>query len=342
MKISIVIKRELIKNLIAGNQVERCGLWIGVPAKETVERYCMESGFSTMNEIREYLKDDVTWITPQYIASTYNHPEGKEMRPWKKINPFGLANGPLANVSTVEEIETMDWPETKYLDFTECLGILKDVDDQYRLSGFWSPFFHDLTYLLGTEDLLVKMYMYPEVVHAILDKICNFYLEANELFYQEAGDLIDGFFFGNDFGTQNDLLMDPKQFEEFFLPWIKRFSEQAHLFGYQSVLHSCGSIHRIINQLAEAGVDCIHPIQSHARNMDAAILAKDFKGKITFMGGIDTQEVLPFGTPDEIRLEVQRVKLLLGPNIIIGPSHEVLMSNVPFENVKAMAEEVLR
>jgi len=183
--------------------------------------------------------------------------------------------------------------------------------------------------------------LYPEVVHAILDKLCNFYLEANELFYNESGDLMDGLFFGNDFGTQTDLLMDPQQFEEFFLPWIKRFSEQAHLFGYQSVLHSCGSIHRIINQLADAGVDCIHPIQSQARNMDAETLANDFKGRISFMGGIDTQQILPFGTPGEIALEVQRVKTLLGPNIIIGPSHEVLMSNVSYENAKAMAHAVL-
>lgn len=341
MKISTVTKRELIKNLIAGKQVERCGLWIGVPAKDTVERYCRESGFQTMDEIREYLKDDVTWITPQYIASTYKHPNGKEMRPWKKENPFGLANGPLSTVTSVEEIEAIDWPETKYLDFTECLGILRGIGDQYRLSGFWSPFFHDLTYLLGTEDLLIKMCLYPEVVHAILDKLCNFYLEANELFYNESGDLMDGLFFGNDFGTQTDLLMDPQQFEEFFLPWIKRFSEQAHLFGYQSVLHSCGSIHRIINQLADAGVDCIHPIQSQARNMDAETLANDFKGRISFMGGIDTQQILPFGTPGEIALEVQRVKTLLGPNIIIGPSHEVLMSNVSYENAKAMAHAVL-
>lgn len=74
--------------------------------------------------------------------------------------------------------------------------------------------------------------------------------------------------------------------------------------------------------------------------MDADYLAANFKGRIAFVGGIDTQEMLTTRTPEEVYNETIRVKNLLGNNIILGPSHEVLMPNVPFENVKAMCNAV--
>ena len=104
------------------------------------------------------------------------------------------------------------------------------------------------------------------------------------------------------------------------------------------MLHSCGAIHRVINSLIEAKVDCLHPLQAKATHMDAETLSKDFKGKITFMGGMDTQELLVKATPSEVKTEVARIKKLLGPSVIISPSHDALLPDVPPENVKAMAE----
>ena len=159
-----------------------------------------------------------------------------------------------------------------------------------------------------------------------------------KLFYQQAGDLIDGLFFGNDFGSQTDLLMAPEQFKEFFFPWIEKFASQAHQFNLQVVLHSCGSIYQIVDQLIDAGVDAIHPIQAKAANMDAVYLSAKFKGRITFIGGVDTQDILPNETPKQVYNEVIRIRKQLEDKIVIGPSHEVLMSNVPYENIKAMCD----
>jgi uroporphyrinogen decarboxylase len=98
-------------------------------------------------------------------------------------------------------------------------------------------------------------------------------------------------------------------------------------------------VHKLIPRFIEAGIDALHPLQALARDMDAESLARDFKGKIAFVGGIDTQQLLVHGTPDDIRAEVRRVKRLLGPNLVVSPSHEALLPNVPPENVLAMAEE---
>jgi uroporphyrinogen decarboxylase len=75
-----------------------------------------------------------------------------------------------------------------------------------------------------------------------------------------------------------------------------------------------------------------------AQDMDAESLVKKYKGKIKFMGGVDTQRILPFGTPEEVREEVRRLKGLFGPNFIVSPSHESILPNVSPENIVAMAE----
>jgi uroporphyrinogen decarboxylase len=246
--------------------------------------------------------------------------------------------GPFADCEDIDAVGAFKWPDARQLSFDDTVRVLKRMGETYRLSGFWTCFYHNCMDLFGMENYLVKMYTHPEVVHAVTNHVCEFYYEANERFYSVAGDLMDGFFFGNDFGTQYNLICGPEHFEEFIMPWFRKFTNQAHEHGYQVVLHSCGAIHRVINSLIDSKVDCLHPLQAKASKMDAETLSKDFKGKITFMGGIDTQELLVKATPEEVKEEVARIKKLLGPNLIVSPSHEALLPDVPPENVKAMAE----
>jgi len=330
--------REFIRELIQGKQVERCGLWIGKPHKQTLKNLGEKIGVFNEEKLHRYFKDEVRWITPHYMKSTYSEPNGRSMRYWKDLNPHASSDALLAGAQTVDDVHAVEWPDVTYLKFDECLSVLNNTGDYYRLSGFWCPFYHDLTYLFGTEELLIKMMLQPEIVNCALEYLCNFYLQANELFYKQSKGLIDALFFGNDFGSQKDLMISPEQFEIFFLPWIKKFADQAHAYNLHTVLHSCGSIYRIIPQLIEAGVDAIHPVQSKAGSMDADKLSKNFQGKIAFIGGIDTQEILTNGSPEQVFEETLRVKRTLGNNIIIGPAHEVLMPDVPFENIRAMCE----
>jgi uroporphyrinogen decarboxylase len=330
--------RQVIRAIVGLKNSGRCGFWLGNPHPDTWPIYHKYFGTSSEEELRLKLGDDFRWITPQYMDSTYRHPEGKKIFDlWHGKKSHGQA-GPFAECEDPGEVEDYDWPNLNYLDFSECLEVLKNAGDYYRASGFWAPFFHDVMDLFGMENYLIKMYTHPEVVEAVTARVCQFYLEANERFFREAGNFGDAYFFGNDFGTQRDLILSPELFERFVYPWFQRFTQQAHRHGYQVILHSCGSIYRVIERLITAGVDCLHPLQARARNMDAETLARDFKGRIAFLGGIDTQEMLIHATPDEIKAEVRRVKNLLGPNLIVSPSHEALLPNVPPQNVAAMAE----
>jgi len=334
-------RREIVRRIIGRQGAPRCGFWLGNPHADSwpgIHRYF---GTATEEELRRKLGDDYRWIRPRNEGPTYGHPEGKKIFDLWRDKPSHGQAGPLAGCRSAAEIERYDWPDLRYLDFKGTVAALGQAGDVYRASGFWTPFFHDIMDLFGMEAYLVNMVQNPGLVHAVTDRVCGFYYEANERFYAEAGDLIDGFFFGNDFGTQLDLILSPAHFDEFILPWFRRFTDQSHRRGFQVILHSCGSIHRVIGRLIEAGVEGLHPLQARARNMDAETLARDFKGRIAFLGGIDTQLVLNRGTPDEVKDEVRRVKDLLGPHLVVSPSHEAVLPDVPPQNLAALAEAAL-
>ena len=333
--------RERIRNIVSRTPADRCGFWLGNPHPDTLPIYYAYFGVATLEELHRKLGSDFRWITPQFFDDVYQSPDGKGLFDmWKYKHSLGEA-GPLAECETVEEIDRYAWPDLRYLHFDECLAALGSAGDVYRASGFWAPFFHDVMDLFGVEEFMVKMHTSPAVIEAALEHVCRFYLEANEKFYRKADTMVDACFFGNDFGTQRELMIHPDQFDRFMLPWISRFAAQARAHGYQTLLHSCGSVHRVIDRLIFAGIECLHPLQALAHNMDAAQLARDFGGRISFLGGIDTQDLLVNGTPAAIRDEVRRLADTLGPHLIISPSHEALLPNVPPANVAAMAEAAI-
>ena len=330
--------RELIRNLIARKPAARRGFWLGNPHPDTWPIYHRYFGTATEEELRLKLGDDYRWISPQFFASGYKDPRGKGIFDAREYKKFHGEAGPLANAETVKDVDAFDWPNPAYLDFAECLAALRACGPFYRASGYWAQFFHNVMDLFGMESYFVKMVTHPEVVHAVTARVCEFYLEANRRFFELAGDLADGYFFGNDFGTQIDCLISPHHFDTFILPWFKKFTDLAHSYRYQVILHSCGSIYRVIPRLIEAGVDCLHPLQARAGNMDADRLSREFGGKVAFLGGVDTQQLLVRATPAQVKDEVRRLRDLLGPHWIVSPSHEALLPNVPPENVAAMAE----
>ncbi len=317
--------RERVRAIIAGREADRCAFWLGNPDGAAWPGIHDYFGTSENEELRLLLGDDFRWIP----APGNNFPVDKEAH--------GEA-GPFANTEDPADIDDYPWPKASEIDFAPVIDQLRNAGDFYRASGLWTPFYHNVMDLFGIEAYLMKMFLNPEVVHAVTDRVCEYYYEANERFFEEAGDLVDGFFFGNDFGTQLDLICGPDQFDEFIMPWFRKFTDQGHRHGHQVILHSCGAIHKVIDRLIDTGVDCLHPLQAKAANMDAETLARDFGGKITFLGGIDTQDLLVNASPEEIAAEVDRVKRHLAPWLIISPSHEAILKNVPPANIKAMAE----
>ena len=321
--------RERIRALMRGERADRTAFWLGNPHESTWP--LLHTHFKTRQseEIRRILNDDLRWIN---ASTAYRHPENVGM--FKGADP-GRAFGEDADARRIEEYE---WPDLGLLDFSDVLQELNAAGDAFRASGFWCPFFHDLADLFGMETYFFLMITRPDVVHDVTRRVVDFYLEANRRLFRTAGDRIDAFFMGNDFGTQLDLLVGPKQMEEFVFPYLKVLIQQAHECGLPVILHSCGAIHRIIPRLLDLGIDALYPLQAKANLMDAQTLSSSFKGRLLFIGGIDTQDLLVRATPDQVKAEVRRVRRLLGPRLVISPSHEALLPNVPPQNIEAMAE----
>jgi uroporphyrinogen decarboxylase len=185
------------------------------------------------------------------------------------------------------------------------------------------------------------MYTNPKVVECLTEKIVDFYVEANEKFFSELGDGADTFFFGNDFGTQLDLLISVEMWEKFILPGFKRLINVGKKYNKKIMLHSCGAISKVIPTLINAGIDALHPLQALAVGMEPKKLYNEFGNHIAFMGGLDTQDLLVNATPEKIKSVVRELKKDLGRNYIVSPSHECLLPNVPLENVEAMVEAAL-
>lgn len=331
-------QRQRIRTIISHQPADRCGFWLGQPLEETWKIYLPYFGAATQEEVRCRLGDHIRWMTPD-CGSLYSR--GAQPlwdlfanRPKKSHGDPGI----FADCDSVQEVADYPWPSPKGMDFTEPLAALRDVGDVYRAGGFWTCFYHNVMDLFGMENYLVKMYENPAVVHAVTDHVCQWYYDANDAYFAAAGDEVDAFFFGNDFGTQLDLILSPAMLDEFVFPWFRKFIALAKRHGRQVMAHSCGAIHRVIDRMIDAGVDCLHPLQALARNMDADSLAKDFKGRLAFLGGIDTQHLLVHATPQQVKDDVRRVKETLGPCLIVSPSHEGILPNVPPENIVAMAE----
>ncbi len=328
--------RQRIRAILSGERPDRPGFWLGNPDPGTWPLYLQATGLASEEELRRSLHDDFRWICAQW--DTYRHPQCKPL--WD-VQSRGETLGCAAvftDTTDVGEVEDFEWPDPDHLDFSATLETLRGAGNVYRASGMWCPFFHDLADFMGMEEYFVKMHTHPEVVHAITRHVVEFYLEANRRFFDQAGELVDGFFFGNDFGSQQALLISPRHFDEFVGSYTRELIDGARKHGYQIILHSCGAIRPVISELIELGIDGLHPLQAKARGMDAESLGAEFGGKLAFVGGIDTQELLVHASPAEVRADVERVRDLLGPNVVISPSHEALLLNVPYENVVAMAE----
>jgi uroporphyrinogen decarboxylase len=325
--------RQRVKDIFAGKAADRTGFWLGNPDPESWPGLLRHLGATDEEAARRKLNDDFRWL----MAGAYRHPEGRPAFP-RGDDKKHSAPGPLADCESVAEVEAFPWPDPAYLDFSDALAALRVADDVYRGGGMWGCHFDILRNLFGFEECLVKLHTHPELIEAAMAHIADFIYAGSHNFYHQAGPELDGQFFASDLGTQLDLLISPEHFRQFLLPHFRRFIALGHAHGYQVIMHSCGAIHRIIPDLIDAGLDALHPLQAKALNMDAATLARDFKGKIAFMGGIDTQDLLVNATPTQVRDEVHRIRGLLGPGLVVSPSHESIMPNVPPANIEAMAE----
>ena len=190
--------------------------------------------------------------------------------------------------------------------------------------------------LMSFQEFMTNMAIKPKVVHELLDKITDYKVlyarKVVEMGFKVAHH-------GDDLGTQHGTLFSRRMFREFVLPRLDRAWQPYRDAGIPIIMHSCGCLTDFIPELLEIGLRVLEPVQPC---MDLALLKREYGKDLVFWGGIDTQGLLPFGTPEQVKQMAREAIRTLGKGggHIIAPSQEI-MNDVPIENVKALVETIV-
>jgi uroporphyrinogen decarboxylase len=209
--------------------------------------------------------------------------------------------------------------------------------------GWWSNVFSTCCDLFGMQKFLLNMHMNPELTHAVVERITDFFLEVNRRMFDAVGGKADIFYMWDDIAHQNGLFMKPELWREYFKPSYARLYGLAKKFNLKIMHHICGAIRPLIPELIELGLDILDPVQVRSPGMSPDELKAIYGSKLSFRGAVDVQQTLPFGTADQVREEVrERIRILgEGGGYILASSHTLLM-DVPIENILAMYDEANR
>lgn len=335
--------KERVLATIQREPVDRPAVWLGEPTQAAIENLEKGLGVSGGAAIRSVLKEDVEHFNVPYKSPTAHHIANAfdfaKKLPGQTYEERTLtAPGFFEDYEDPDCVDDFDWPDpAKYIDRDELAARARAIPaDKASMVITWSAHFQDACSAFGMETALAKMMLEPEMFQAVIDRITEFYLKANEIVYESTKGLLDLILIGNDFGTQRNLLVSPQLLRDLVFSGTGRLIDQAHSYGVKVVHHSCGSIHSIIPDIIEMGADAIHPIQALAHNMSAETLSRDFGDVASFVGGVDAQDLLPAGSPAAVERRVRELVELFPTGLVVSPSHEALLSDVPVENVVAM------
>jgi uroporphyrinogen decarboxylase len=256
---------------------------------------------------------------------------------------------PMREAERLDAIEAYPWPD---MDDPSRVAHVRDAaaalaaDGQYAIMATpWLLFPLERAFAMqGMETFLANLGQEPEFAEALLRKIAGLCRQLMGHFLRELGDNVDIIKIGDDLGTEQSLLMSPVMYRRILKPihaeyigFIRERTKARVLF------HTDGDVFDLLDDLIEIGVDIVNPVQSSAGRMsDLAGLKRRYGERISFCGAIDTQRVLPTGTPADVRAEVGRVIDALGHGggYLLASVHTV-MDEVPPENILAMVDAAM-
>jgi len=218
---------------------------------------------------------------------------------------------------------------------------LRESSDRAILGLFGGNLLEMGQFLHRNDNFFMMLAAEPAKAHAFLDTIVEMHLANLENFLNAVGDFIDVILFGDDLGMQTGPQLSPAMYREFFKPRHALLWQRAkELADVKVMLHCCGGVRELLPDLIDAGLDAINPVQISCTGMDAAGLKRDFGRDIVLWGGgCDTQVILPYATPAQVKEHVREQIDILSPGggFIFQQVHNIL-ATVPPENIVAMLE----
>jgi uroporphyrinogen decarboxylase len=254
---------------------------------------------------------------------------------------YDLHRSPLSGEISLHDVLRYPWPDPqdpgRFRGLRERTLALR-ATDYAVVFPLGAGIVHQSQFLRGFEDWFVDLIWQPDLMGALMDATLDVRLEIARQALSLVGDLVDVVFVGDDLGTQTGLLMSPQTYRRVIKPRQKRAFDLIHsLTPARLAYHTCGSVAPLIDDLIEVGVEALNPVQVSARNMDTQVLKARFGSRVAFWGGIDSQRILPCGTPDEVRQEVRLriAHLAPGGGYVLTSVHNI-QPDVPPENICAL------
>jgi uroporphyrinogen decarboxylase len=298
--------------------------------------------------VPEAMGDDVrmTWVNNNYAMEGIVHEHEGEGHvdywgiTWTRHGGFNqVSEFPLRDASP-EEVLRYHFPAEQLEALMERMAPVVQAADTHFIGCDVSPCVFEMYWRLrGMEQAMLDIHLYPDLAEEMFRRCADF----SVLLSQQACDRfpLDWLWAGDDVASQDATLFSPETFRELVKPNLAKVFAVGKAHGLWTAYHSCGAIRPLIPDLIEIGLDVLNPIQCNAACMDPLELKQEFGSDLAFMGGVDTQDVLPFGTVDEVRKATARLIEGMtsdGGGYILAASHTV-PPETPDENIFAMYAE---
>ena len=319
---------------------------------EITEMLLKRYGLKTELELREKLGCDFRLVDPPCTGGPqrrYFSPGQAQDGLWgEKYEMVSFGKGayresiyqPCLNMVSIEEMKGFPDPKPSadWYDYSTIEEQCETFRDYVVWTGGTSvpDFINGISRVRGVEQVLMDIATEDPILIRLLDLFEEFFYEKSRRTLEAGKGKIDVLCIGDDLGTQNDLLISPAVFDKIFAPRLKRFIDLGHEFGALVMMHSCGSVYKMIPKLIEIGLDILEVVQIDAVNMELEKLHAEFYGKICFCGSLSVQSTLPFGSKQNVIDEVEkRKKMFKDGGMVIAPTHQIQVGT-PVENIEAM------
>ncbi len=255
-----------------------------------------------------------------------------------------VLSNPMMSFESPSEVYSYNhWPSADWFDYSEIEEQCRKIRDKKRVVVFIGDRLNRMAqlkpamYLRGYAQILMDLIINPEIAEAIFKQISSFYMEYGRRILEAARGKIDIFCTGDDFGSQNGLLISSSLWNTFFKKGFKDYIDLGKSYDVRVMHHTCGSVHALIPEFIKCKLDILQSIQPEADNMHPGILKKEFGDNLSFQGGISIQTVLPRGSAEDVRQHVKATFQSLAPDggYIACTSHNI-QADTSVSNVEAL------
>ena len=295
-----------------------------------------QHGLVDPEQVLQFLDPDFRWAFLQYIGPPPEIPQPEAISTPGASKD--VAMGPLAEASSVADIEGYAWPDPSHLMPGDFKGMRQRFPNKALvLCPGWMPLFWTACELFGMEPAMIKMLRSPQVFDALIRRQHEIVMDILTRSARAARGICDLAWLGDDVAGQSGMIISPALWRKHIKPYL---AEQVRVLRENDMMvlfHSCGAVRPILPDLIEIGVNALLVFQTTARGMDAVSIARDFGGKMVFYGGIDVQQVLSFGSMAQVQATVEANIEAFSQcgGYIVANSHHTIPT-IQGENILAM------